>query len=159
MSVPIYGVDELPINSPNGKSVVVSDGDGGSNTMAYFYNGKWYRISDNVDIKNTTVDLFIIAGQSNAHGQGDVSDLTAAQATQEGIFYTSWHNSTSNASTIQNFSDWATSLEAGSTRGDGNNLINSPYFGPELGFVSRANEIDLTTQPIGIIKYAVGVSP
>ena len=49
-------------------------------------------------------------------------------------------------------------MVAGSTRGDSNNLVNSTKFGPELGFVSRANAINLTTQPIGILKYAVGAS-
>lgn len=155
----VYTVDTLPINANAGENVLVTDGTlDGKPAMAFFYDGIWYRTSDNIDIKNNTVDLFIIAGQSNAHGQGDVVDLTTQQATQDGLFYTSWHDNTSNAETNQNFSDWAESLEAGSTRGDNNNLVNSPYFGPELGFVSRANAINLTPQPIGIVKYAVGSS-
>ena len=44
-------------------------------------------------------------------------------------------------------------------KGIEHNLVNSDYFGPELGFVSRANAINLTNnRPIGIIKYAVGAS-
>jgi len=154
-----YTKANLPLNATAGTNALVTDGTiGGTPTMSYFYNGVWYRTFDNSVISNKTIDLFILAGQSNAHGSADVSDLTSGQATQDGLFYTSWHDSTSNAETTQNYSSWATSLVAGSTRGDSNNLVNSPNFGPELGFVSRANAINLTTQPIGILKYAVGAS-
>lgn len=154
-----YAKANLPLAASAGTNALVTDGTiGGTPTMSYFYNGVWYRTFDNSVITNQTIDLFILAGQSNAHGAADVSDLTSAQATQDGLFYTSWHDNTSNAETTQNYSTWATSLVAGSTRGDSNNLVNSPNFGPELGFVSRANAINLTTQPIGILKYAVGAS-
>jgi hypothetical protein len=154
-----YTKANLPLAATAGTNALVTDGTiGGTPTMSYFYNGVWYRTFDNSVITNQTIDLFILAGQSNAHGAADVSDLTSAQATQDGLFYTSWHDNTSNAETTQNYSNWATSLVAGSTRGDSNNLVNSPNFGPELGFVSRANAINLTTQPIGILKYAVGAS-
>ena len=159
VQISTYTKANLPLNATAGTNALVTDGTiGGTPTMSYFYNGVWYRTFDNSVITNQTIDLFILAGQSNAHGHADVSDLTSAQATQDGLFYTSWHDNTSNAESTQNYSSWATSLVAGSTRGDSNNLVNSPNFGPELGFVSRANAINLTTQPIGIIKYAVGAS-
>ena len=159
VTINTYTKANLPLNATAGTNALVTDGTiGGTPTMSYFYNGVWYRTFDNSVITNQTIDLFIIAGQSNAHGHADVSDLTSAQATQDGLFYTSWHDNTSNAETTQNYSNWATSLVAGSTRGDSNNLVNSTKFGPELGFVSRANAINLTTQPIGILKYAVGAS-
>ena len=156
-----YAKANLPLNASAGTNALVTDGTiGGTPTMSYFYNGVWYRTFDNSVITNQTIDLFILAGQSNAHGHADASDLSSAQATQDGLFYTSWHNSTSNAETTQYYSPWATSLVSGSTRGDDNSssLGGSNSFGPELGFVSRANAINLTTQPIGIIKYAVGAS-
>jgi len=154
-----YAKANLPLNASSATNALVTDGTiSGTPTMSYFYNGVWYRTFDNSVITNQTIDLFILAGQSNAHGAADVSDLTSGQSTQDGLFYTSWHDSTGNAETTQNYSTWATSLVAGSTRGDGNNLVNSTKFGPELGFVSRANAINLTTQPIGILKYAVGAS-
>jgi hypothetical protein len=159
VSINTYTKANLPLAATAGTNALVTDGTiGGTPTMSYFYNGVWYRTFDNSVITNQTIDLFILAGQSNAHGHADVSDLTSAQATQDGLFYTSWHDSTSNAESTQNYSSWETSLVAGSTKGDGNNLVNSPSFGPELGFVSRANAINLTTQPIGILKYAVGAS-
>ena len=154
-----YAKATLPLNASAGTNALVTDGTiGGTPTMSYFYNGSWYRTFDNSEIVNQTIDLFILAGQSNAHGYADASDLSSARATQDGIFYTSWHDTTTNAETTQNYANWATSLVAGRTRGDSNNLVNSTKFGPELGFVSRANAINLTTQPIGILKYAVGSS-
>lgn len=159
VSIQTYTKANLPLNGTAGNNALVTDGTiGGTPTMSYFYNGVWYRTFDNSVITNQTIDIFILAGQSNAHGHADVSDLSSAQATQDGLFYTSWHQGTSNAESTQNYSSWATSLVAGSTKGDSNNLVNSPNFGPELGFVSRANAINLTTQPIGILKYAVGAS-
>jgi hypothetical protein len=159
VSINTYTKANLPLNATAGTNALVTDGTiGGTPTMSYFYNGVWYRTFDNSVITNQTIDIFILAGQSNAHGHADVVDLTSAQATQDGLFYTSWHDNTSNAESTQNYSSWATSLVAGSTRGDSNNLVNSTKFGPELGFVSRANAINLTTQPIGILKYAVGAS-
>ena len=159
VQISTYTKANLPLNATAGTNALVTDGTiSGTPTMSYFYNGVWYRTFDNSVITNQTIDLFILAGQSNAHGHADVVDLTSAQATQDGLFYTSWHDNTSNAESTQNYSSWATSLVAGSTRGDSNNLVNSTKFGPELGFVSRANAINLTTQPIGILKYAVGAS-
>ena len=159
VSINTYTKANLPLAATAGTNALVTDGTiGGTPTMSYFYNGVWYRTFDNSVITNQTIDMFILAGQSNAHGHADVVDLTSAQATQDGLFYTSWHDNTSNAESTQNYSSWATSLVAGSTRGDSNNLVNSTKFGPELGFVSRANAINLTTQPIGILKYAVGAS-
>jgi len=161
ISIQSYTKANLPLNGTAGDNALVTDGTiGGTPAMSYFYNGSWYRTFDNSEIVNQTIDLFILAGQSNAHGHADVSDLSTAQATQDGLFYTSWHNSTGNAETAQYYSNWATSLVGGSTRGDdgSSSLGGSSSFGPELGFVSRANAINLTTQPIGILKYAVGAS-
>ena len=161
ISIQSYTKANLPLAATAGTNALVTDGTiGGTPAMSYFYNGSWYRTFDNSVITNQTIDLFILAGQSNAHGHADVSDLSTAQATQDGLFYTSWHNSTGNAETTQYYSPWATSLVAGSTRGDdgSSSLGGSSSFGPELGFVSRANAINLTTQPIGILKYAVGAS-
>ena len=119
VSIHSYTKANLPLNGTAGDNALVTDGTiGGTPTMSYFYNGVWYRTFDNSVITNQTIDLFILAGQSNAHGHADVSDLTSAQATQDGLFYTSWHNSTGNAETTQYYSPWATSLVAGSTRGD-----------------------------------------
>jgi hypothetical protein len=107
-----------------------------------------------------TIDLYILAGQSNAHGHAEVSRLAPSLSVQDGYFYSSWHNSTSNAATTQYYSGIASSLVAGFTRGDSgeSTLAGSTLFGPELGFVKRANQIDLTSNKIGIVKYAVGAS-
>ncbi|WP_083913005.1 sialate O-acetylesterase [Rubritalea marina] len=120
------------------------------------------------------VDLFIIAGQSNANGQGERSNLMspAQSGPHDVMFYCSWHSDGYNAESTQNFSDWAEQTEAGYTRaywydnrfGNGGALGGdtaagalgpAAWFGPEIGFAARANEINLTGNPIGIIKYGV----
>ena len=158
-----YTKATLPLNASAATNALVTDGTiDDTPTMSYFYNGSWYRTFDNSKIVDQTVDVFLIAGQSNAHGWADIENgLSTAQATQDGIFYTSWHDHTSNASDPQYYSDWTTSLVAGYTRGDSgeSTLEGSDYFGPELGFVDRGDVINLTSgQPIGILKYAVGSS-
>ena len=158
----VYAKASLPLAGAAGTQALVTDGTiSGTPTMAYFYEGKWNRTFDNSLITDQTVDIYILAGQSNAHGHSIVSSLTEAQKTQTGIFYSSWNQNTSDASSTQYYSDWASSLVAGSTRGDSNvsTLGGSLYFGPELGFVNRANTISLAGgRPIGIVKYAVGAS-
>ncbi len=161
-SITAYTKANLPLNATAGTNALVTDGAiDGTPTMSYFHNGSWYRASDNSVITNQTVDIYILAGQSNAHGAAQVSTLSEQESTQDGIFYSSWHNATSNASTTQYYSDWATSLVAGSTRGDDNtsSLGESNFFGPELGFVNQANSINLTNSaPIGVLKHAIGAS-
>lgn len=161
-SITTHTKANLPLNATAGTNALVTDGTiGGAPTMSYFHNGSWYRTFDNSVITNQTVDIYILAGQSNAHGHGTVSTLSEQESTQDGIFYSSWHDTTSNASTTQYYSDWATSLVAGSTRGDDNtsSLGGSDFFGPELGFVNQANSINLTNgAPIGVLKHAIGAS-
>ena len=158
----VYQKNNLPISMSNGQVIFVEDGDiNGTPALAYGYNGKWYRGTDNSVLSDQTVDIYLIAGQSNAHGHADVSALDSSLHTQDGIFYTSWHQDTSNASSTQYYSDWASSLVAGSTRGDSNatTIGGSSKFGPELGFVNKANSINLTGgKPIGVLKHAIGAS-
>ena len=157
-----YSTSDLPISASPASVALVTDGTTANTpAMGYFYNGKWFRTLDNFLLADKTVDIYIIAGQSNAHGHALVEHLTADQKTQDGIFYSSWHQNTSNASSTQYYSSWATSLIAGYTRGDSNDpsLGVSTMFGPELGFVERANANNLTGgQPIGVLKHAIGAS-
>lgn len=162
VTAPVYTKENLPLSGKNSDLALVSDGTiAGSPTMSYFYDGSWYRTLDNSLITDQTIDIYLLAGQSNAHGHAKIEYLTDEQKTQDGLFYSSWHYDTSNASSDQYYSPWATSLEAGSTRGDSgkSTLGGSNLFGPELGFVARANEIDLADgQPVGILKHAIGAS-
>ena len=65
-----YTKANLPLAATAGTNALVTDGTiGGTPTMSYFYNGSWYRTFDNSVISNQTIDLFILAGQSNAHGE------------------------------------------------------------------------------------------
>jgi hypothetical protein len=154
-------VENLPIASADGTMALVTDGFLDNPVLSYFHKGKWFRSTDNSEISDQVVDVYILAGQSNAHGAAQVSTLSPEQSTQDGIFYSSWHEDTSNASSTQYYSDWATSLVAGSTRGDNNTstLGGSAFFGPELGFVNQANLIGLTNnRPVGVLKHAIGAS-
>lgn len=161
-SAATYTKATLPLSGSSADLALVTDGTiAGDPTMAYFYQGKWFRTLDNSEITDQTIDIFLLAGQSNAHGHAVVSDLDANQLTQDGLFYTSWHDNTSNASSTQYYTSWATSLVAGNTRGDSSSstIGGSTMFGPELGFVERANSINLTDgQPIGVLKHAIGAS-
>lgn len=122
-----------------------------------FWDNGWHQFDNEY---RGPVDLFVIAGQSNAHGHADISGLNDDQITTNDVyFYTSWHHNTSNATTTQYHSDWATDVVAGSTRGDNNeSTLNSDRFGPELGFARRATELTTTRARIGIVKHAIGAS-
>jgi hypothetical protein len=108
------------------------------------------------------IDIYLVAGQSNADGHSLTADLTATQSEEtEGFnFYVSWHSNTSQASSQQFYSNIAPSLEAGKTRGQGTSstLSDSGKFGIEWGFAKKAKEINLASEDIGIIKYAIGAS-
>jgi len=105
-----------------------------------------------------SLDVYILAGQSNAHGHAPVDDLTSSQQQpKSGWFYTSWHHNTSNASTTQYYSSWAETVVPGYTRGDAteSTLAGSDYFGPELGFISQING---NGNIPAILKYATGAT-
>lgn len=108
------------------------------------------------------IDIYLVAGQSNAHGHSSTADLTATQQEeiQDFNFYTSWHANTSQASTQQYYGVVTDSMEAGKTRGQGSSstLSDSGQFGIEWGFAKKAKEINLASGNIGIIKYAIGAS-
>ncbi len=158
----LYTKSTLPLNAENGQFSLVSDGNiDGSSVMAYFENGKWKRITNGSEITNQIVDIYLLAGQSNAHGHALIEYLSEEQRTQDGLFYSSWHQNTSNASSEQHYSSWTSSLVAGSTRGDSNKstLGGSELFGPEIGFIQRANAINLSDgRSVGILKHAIGAS-
>ena len=113
-----------------------------------------------IDTFVNPVDVFIVAGQSNANGQALVSNLTAQQAgPHNALYFCSWHQFANTAEpsfgSPQFSSGWFTETVAGETRSAGNITTtygSSPWFGPEVGFAARANEIDLTGNPIGILK-------
>lgn len=123
-----------------------------------FWNNGWHQFDNEY---RGPVDLFIIAGQSNAHGHALVSGLNDDQIiTNDVMFHTSWHQNTSNATTTQYYTDWAFDVTAGSTRGSGTSttLVDKTQFGPELGFARRAKQLSSTRAKIGIVKHAIGAS-
>lgn len=99
------------------------------------------------------VDLYIIAGQSNALGSALISDLPESELSHDCLFFTSWHSDTSNAETSQFYSNWVDGAVAGNTRGGSTDL-----FGPEIGFASKMAQLNNSGKKIAILKYAVGAS-
>jgi hypothetical protein len=113
-----------------------------------------------IDATINDVELYLIAGQSNAHGHSPIADLTGTQTDDINIgFYTSWHNGTSDATSTQYYSDYVATMELGKTRGDANeSTLDSNYFGIEWGFAKAIEAANSNNTEIGIIKYAVGAS-
>lgn len=111
------------------------------------------------------VDLYILGGQSNAEGFADSTDLSSDDSTQDGLFYASWDSENGESSTFssstQYYSNWATSLVAGYTAPDSpqTTIGDNSRFGPEIGLVSRLNELSTTGNKVGILKYAIGSAP
>ena len=107
------------------------------------------------------IDIYILGGQSNAEGFADSSDLSAEDSTQDGLFYVSWDSSNAgdnyNSST-QYYSDWSSSLVAGYTAPDApqTSIGDNGRFGPEIGLVSRLNELSNSGNKVGILKHAIG---
>ena len=108
------------------------------------------------------VDLYILGGQSNAEGFADATDLSSDDSTQSGLFYASWDSENADSSTFssstQYYSNWATSLVAGYTAPDSpqTTIGDNSRFGPEIGLVSRLNELSTTGNKVGILKHAIG---
>jgi hypothetical protein len=105
------------------------------------------------------IELYIVAGQSNAHGHSPIADLSSSQSSDINIgFHTAWHHNTSNATTTLYYSGYTNKMELGKTRGDSTETsLDSDYFGIEWGF-GKILESNYPDRNIGIVKYAVGAS-
>ena len=44
--------------------------------LVYFLNDGWYKVSDNSLVKYTVIEAYIISGQSNAGGNGEIVNLS-----------------------------------------------------------------------------------
>ena len=108
------------------------------------------------------IELFLVTGQSNAHGHSRFDTLTTAQ--KEDItdfsFHSSWHApSTSDATDPQYYLDVMDYMQLGKTRGEGTDpSLASEFFGIEWGFAKHLKANYTTTNEIGIVKYGVGAS-
>ena len=117
-------------------------------------------VPSNVESDIPYVDLYLVMGQSNAHGHSAISGLTSQQQHNIHVgFHTSWHHNTSNATTTQYYSGYDTNMKIGKTRGDtGETTVDSNNFGVEWGFAKKLEADNNSHDKIGIIKYAVGAS-
>jgi len=114
----------------------------------------------NLESELPYIDMYLVMGQSNAHGHSPIADLTQEQSHNIHVgFHTSWHHSTSNATTTQYYSGFTSHMYIGETRGDDNETtVDSDKFGIEWGFAKQLEADHTGHDKIGIIKYAVGAS-
>lgn len=114
----------------------------------------------NIEAELPFVEMYLVMGQSNAHGHSPIADLTTEQSHNIHVgFHTSWHNTTSDATTTQYYSDYRSHMYIGETRGDDNETsLDSDKFGIEWGFAKQLHSDHTGHDKIGILKYAVGSS-
>lgn len=114
-----------------------------------------------------TIDVYIIAGQSNTDGRGEVSDLTEAQiaglANDTIISYVNPGSEReraepqSNPADLDVGTDGFTALVPGGFSVDGTSArMLTPTFGPELSFGASIAEATGSTNQIAIIKVSRG---
>ena len=76
-----YSTENLPPNNPNGTIAF----DTTLGVPVYFNSGVWYKIEDNTEVINRTIDLYIFAGQSNMHGSAEAINDSVDRT--ETLFY------------------------------------------------------------------------
>lgn len=123
-------------------------------TMVVFSDGAWKRV-DNGNMHHRVIyDLYIMSGQSNMGGNGDISQLTTngytgsdlSQPQDDVLLQLNYHD-TRNDSTTNHVYESIGSLKPGQT--SGNNL-----HGPEISFADRMKNIR-PGRGVAIVKYYV----
>ena len=120
-----------------------------------------------IAVAQQTFDVYIVAGQSNTDGRGDVSDLTTAQlASLENDTIISFlnpgsererANPTSNPNDLDVGTNGFAPLVPGGFSVDGTSArMLTPTFGPELAFGAFIAEATGTDNQIAIIKVSRG---
>ena len=120
-----------------------------------------------IAVAQQTFDVYIVAGQSNTDGRGDVSDLTTAQmASLENDTIISFlnpgsererANPTSNPNDLDVGTNGFVPLVSGGFSVDGTSArMLTPTFGPELAFGAFIAEATGTDNQIAIIKVSRG---
>ena len=156
--IPSYDTASLPTSGSdlsNGKLAYNTD----LGVPIYFNNGTWYKLSDNlVALDYSDVDVFIVLGQSNAHGYSFWADLGATEqnvARDNNLMY---------HATIDT-NDLVTWLPG--TWGQIDPPNNTAWqwlgaFGPEVGFSDTVKNLVDTgssstfTKPVAMAKFAKG---
>ncbi len=145
----IYTTEQLPYRAKEGDIVF----DSTIGCPVYYTQGLWKRASDDTTVKNVVLDVYILAGETNMLGSADkTSGVPGGKTEQTGMFYSSHHETRSDAETTQVYSDWSETVDIGSTSEFGTR------FGPEIGFVSKLNDDQITLSKAAIVKYTVNGS-
>lgn len=123
-------------------------------TMVVFHQGAWQRVDNGNMHRRVVYDLYIMSGQSNAGGNGDISQLTTngyngsdlSQPQTDVLFQLNYHDSRTLPATTHVFQPLG-SLAPGQT--SGNNM-----HGPEISFADRMKNIK-PDRGVAIVKYYV----
>lgn len=67
-----YTTENLPYNAQLGTIAF----DTTYNCPVYFKYGKWYKVSDNSEVADRVIEVYLFSGQSNAGGTGDINNLS-----------------------------------------------------------------------------------
>lgn len=155
--IPSYDTASLPTSGSdlsNGKLAYATD----LEVPIYFNNGTWYKLSDNlVALDYSDVDVFIVLGQSNAHGVNDWTNLATSEQNVDRDNNLIYH------ATLD--IDLVTWLPG--TWEQINPPTNTAWefiggFGPEVGFSDTIKDLVDTgnsttfTKPIVMTKFAAG---
>jgi len=156
--IQVYNTEDLPTDLTNGTIVF----DTSAEVPVYIKDGAWYRCSDAASIDTfTEVDMFIVMGQSNADGKGDINNLDSQTGRSlEGLDRTGTiiHSSSIDGSTKEYIEGTWAQINPGV-----NTTANVPNrFGPELGFSDTVKAIvdgggnAKYDKPVAILKFAKG---
>ncbi|MCF7818180.1 MAG: sialate O-acetylesterase [Kiritimatiellales bacterium] len=96
-----------------------------------------------VTVTQGPVDVYLLGGQSNMQGKGNITSIPAGQETISGVLY--YHSPTVVGATSPN-TLYTNVTPTGST---------TSYFGPEIGFANHIKALR-PGAPMALIKYAVG---
>jgi len=157
-NIRVYHTVDLPTGLTDGTIVF----DSSAEVPVYTNNNLWYRSSDGASIDTfTEVDMFIVMGQSNADGKGDINNLDSQTGRSlEGLDRTGTiiHSSSIDGSTKEYVEGTWAQIDPG---------VNTTAqvanrFGPELGFSDTVKAIvdgggnAKYDKPVAILKFAKG---
>lgn len=159
-NIRVYHTVDLPTGLTDGTIVF----DSSAEVPVYTNNNLWYRSSDGASIDTfTEVDMFIVMGQSNADGKGDINNLDSQTGRSlEGLDRTGTiiHSSSIDGSTKEYVEGTWAQIDPG---------VNTTAqvanrFGPELGFSDSVKSIvdgggnATYDRPVAILKFAKGAT-
>lgn len=150
--IPVHTTNTLPGSEENGTLVWNST----ISELVYFLNDGWYKVSDNSLVKFTVIEAYIISGQSNAGGNGEINNLSGYnQIDGSGtladqrpfILFSNNYNTTSTDPSTALINVEPAAMTPGST------TTSAPLHGMEISFMDSMRD-KRTALPAGM-KYFI----